>query len=80
MTGERVDMKMFAPVCLPKRTDTFQNKNGFVYGEPLKQKITSINNPINFKDGESPMMVLLLTHLWKFRLFGVKILYSSSPC
>ena len=32
---ERVDMTMFAPVCLPKRTDTFENKDGWVNGKPV---------------------------------------------
>ena len=33
--GERVDMTMFPPVCLPKRTDTFENKDGWVNGKPV---------------------------------------------
>ena len=36
MTGERVDMLKFPPVCLPKKTDTFEDKSGWVYGEPLE--------------------------------------------
>ena len=28
-----VDMTKFAPVCLPKKTDIFEGKEGWVYGE-----------------------------------------------
>ena len=35
LIGERVDMTLFAPVCLPKRTDNFENKDAWVYGEPV---------------------------------------------
>ena len=40
-----MDMLKFPPVCLPKKNDIFEDKNGWVYGE-LNTNFTTLNKII----------------------------------
>ena len=49
--GERVDLTVFTPVCLPYHIKEFREKEGSIYGRPEPGKIF-MHHKLSFQVGE----------------------------